>query len=190
VSSSSRVQSGLGPAVAEKRTRRVVYTLPPEVEAVFHNLRTCELATIARDRAAQTWPTIPFHQHEDGRFLITTSVGLPQKAYNVRRDRRVSLLFSDPTGSGLTKPPTVLVQGDAVCPETVTTCLDGFEDALTQVFRWQPASAIYSSNAVTRYLMDWYYMRLNIYVTPRRIVYWPGGDVSQPPRNIEVRCVD
>src|SRR5690349_7609811 len=30
---------------------------------VFHNFRTCELATLARDGAPQTWPTIPFHQH-------------------------------------------------------------------------------------------------------------------------------
>lgn len=158
--------------------------------AVFHNFRTCELATLARDGAPQTWPTIPFHRHEDGRFLVTTSVGLPQKAYNVRRDGRVSLLFSDATASGLTHPPTVLVKGKAVCPETVSTSLDGFEDALARVLKSQPSSAIYSSNPVMRYLMDWYYVRLSIYVTPRRILYWNSGDLSQAPRSIEVSHVD
>jgi hypothetical protein len=169
---------------------RVVYTSPPEVEAVFHNFRTCELSTLARDGTPQTWPTIPFHEHGDGRFMVTTSVGLPQKAYNVRRDGRVSLLFSDRTASGLADPPTVLVQGDAVCPDTVTASLDGFEDKLAQVFRWQPASALYSSNAVMRFLFDWYYMRLSIYVTPRRILYWPAGQLSEQPRSIEVSYVE
>ena len=156
---------------------------------MFHNFRTCEFSTLARDGAPQTWPTAPFHQHADGRFIVTTSVGLPQKAYNVRRDGRVSLLFSDPTGSRLSHPPTVLVQGDAVCPDTVATSVDGFEAELAQTFQRQPASALYSSNPIIRYLMDWYYMRLTIYVTPRRILYWPGGDLSRPPRSIEVQYV-
>jgi hypothetical protein len=58
------------------------------------------------------------------------------------------------------------------------------------MFRRQPASAIYSANAVTRYLMDWYYMRLAIEVTPRRILYWPGGDLTRSARSIEVHRVD
>lgn len=190
MSASTSVNTTPAGVAAAKASGRVMYRTPPDVEAVFHNFRTCELATLARDGAPQTWPTIPFHQHEDGRFLVTTSVGLPQKAYNVRRDARVSLLFSDATASGLTHPPTVLVQGDAVCPEDVTTSLDGFEDALAQAFRWQPASAMYSSNVLTRYLFDWYYMRLSIYVTPRRILYWTGGDISQPPQIIEVSHVE
>ncbi len=168
---------------------RALYDAPPEVEAVFHAFRTCEFSTLARNGAPQTWPTLPFHRHADGRFLVTTSVALAQKAYNVRRDGRVSLLFSDPTASGLAHPPTVLVQGDATCPDVVTTDLAGFEDALAQTFRWQPASAAYSGNPFMRYLMDWYYMRLTIYVTPLRILYWPAGDVSRPPLEIEPRRV-
>jgi hypothetical protein len=41
--------------------------------------------------------------------VITTSIGLPHKAYNVRRNPRVALLYSDPTGSGLDSRPEVLV---------------------------------------------------------------------------------
>ena len=50
---------------------------------------------------------------DEKRFTITTSIVLAQKAFNVRRNPRVSLLFSDPTVSGLDNPPAVLVQGDA-----------------------------------------------------------------------------
>jgi hypothetical protein len=38
-------------------------------------------------------------------LLITTSIAFPQKAFNIRRDARVALLFSDPTGSGLNRAP-------------------------------------------------------------------------------------
>src|SRR4051812_7614261 len=114
-------------------------SLPPEVEAVFREFRTCELSTLARDGTPITWPTLPFWQPEHGRFLITTSIGLAQKALNVRRDARCALLFSDPTASGLAQPPAVLVQGDAEAPDEVVTSMVGFEDSLRQVFRRQPA---------------------------------------------------
>lgn len=158
--------------------------LPPEVESVFREFRTCEMSTLARDGSPITWPTLPFWYPDEGRFLITTSIGLPHKAFNVRRNPRVSLLFSDSTASGLTDPPVVLVQGDAEAPDVVETSVEGFEGELREVFRRQPASGFYSSNPLTRYLFDWYYMRLMIHVTPRRILWWPGGDLDLAPLEV------
>jgi hypothetical protein len=159
-------------------------SLPPEVEAVFREFRTCEMSTLARDGTPITWPTLSFWYPDDGRFLITTSIGLPHKAFNVRRDPRVSLLFSDPTASGLADPPVVLVQGDAEAPDRVETAVEGFEDELREVFSRQPASGFYSSNPLTRYLFDWYYMRVLIYVTPRRIRWWPGANYGSAPLEV------
>jgi hypothetical protein len=166
----------------DHRSKRI--NLPPEVEAVFREFRTCEMSTLARDGTPITWPTLPFWRPEEGRFLITTSIGLPHKAFNVRRNPRVSLLFSNSTASGLTDTPAVLVQGDAEAPDEVATSLDGFEDEVRQVFRRQPASGFYSGNPITRYLLDWYYMRLTIHVTPRRILWWPGGDFERSPLEV------
>ncbi len=128
--------------------------LPPDVEAVFREFRTCEMSTLARVGAPITWLILPFWRHEEGCFLITTSIGLPHKAFNVRRNQRVSLLFSDPKASGLTDPPAVLVQGDAESPDEVSASVEGFEDELRRVFRRQPASGFYSGNPITRYLFD------------------------------------
>jgi hypothetical protein len=158
--------------------------LPPEVEAVFREFRTCEMSTLARDGTPITWPTLFFWYPDEGRFLITTSIGLPHKAFNVRRDPRVSLLFSDPTASGLADPPVVLVQGDAEASDRVETSVEGFEDELREVFARQPASGFYSGNPLTRYLFDWYYMRVLIYVTPRRIRWWSGGDYGRAPLEV------
>ena len=163
------------------RASRVVAELPPEVEDVFEEFRTCEMSTLARDGPPITWPTLPFWYSDEKRFTITTSIALAQKASNVRRNPRVSLLFSNPTASGLENPPAVLVQGDAEAPEEIETSVAGFEDELRRVYRRQPASSGYGGNPLTRYFMDWYYMRLMIYVTPRRILWWPGADFWRQP---------
>jgi hypothetical protein len=163
--------------------------LPPEVIAVFGAFRTCEFSTLARDGTPVTWPTLPFYDEASGRFLITTSIGLPVKVFNVRRDPRVSLFFSDPTASGLHAPPAVLVRGDAEAPDEVSTGLSGFEDAVRAVYERQPASAFYSSNRLTRALFDWYYMRLLTWITPRRVLWWSEGDFTRPAHELEVAHV-
>jgi hypothetical protein len=164
-------------------------SLPPAVQEVFHEFRTCEMATLARDGSPITWPTMPFWRPNEGRFLITTSIGLPHKAFHIRHNPHVSLLFSDPTASGLTNPPAVLVQGDAEAPDEVETSLEGFEDELRRVLQRQPAGGNYSGNPLTRYLFDWYYMRLMIYLTPRRILWWPAGDFERSPLEAEINRV-
>ena len=78
--------------------------IPAQVQAVLREFRTCEFSTFARDGTPITWPTEPVYQPQQGRFIISTSIGLAQKAYNVRRNSRVALLFSNATGSGLADP--------------------------------------------------------------------------------------
>jgi hypothetical protein len=164
---------------------RVTFAIPAEVEEVFRAFRTCELSTLAKDGTPITWPTLPFWDTEKQRFIVTTSIGFPQKAYNVRRDGRVSLLFSEPKASGLVRPPVALVQGDATAPDEIITTFAGYEDALRQTFERQPGGMIFSSNPLIRYFSDWYYMRLLIYVTPRRVLWWPDGDMTGEPQRIE-----
>jgi hypothetical protein len=160
--------------------------LPEPVLAVFRQGRTAEFTTLNKSGAPVTWPTLPFFDEATDRFFITTSIAFPEKVYSVRRTPRVALHYSDPTGSGLVAPPIVLIQGDAVAPDEIHTEIAGFEPQLREVFRRQPSSQLYSANFLTRYLFDWYYMRLTITITPRRILWWPGGDQSQLPLSLEV----
>jgi hypothetical protein len=160
--------------------------IPAEVEAVFREFRTCEFSTLAADGTPITWPMLPFFRASTGQFMTTTSIGLPDKAFNIRRNPRVSLLFSDPTGSGLFDPPAVLVQGDAVAPDEIKTSIGGFENEVMLVYRRQPAGAMYTANPAMRWFSDWYFMRLEITVTPRRILWWEHGDVSRAPMVVEL----
>jgi len=166
------------------------WSVPVELDAVFREFRTCELSTLAKDGTPVTWPTEPFYQPEKGRFLITTSIGLAQKAYNIRRNPQVALLFSDPTGTGLADPPAALVQGDASAPDEIfTNFTEEFEEVGRVAFQRQPAGELYSSNPLMRYLFDWYYMRLIIYVTPRRILWWDHADFGHAPHEMAVSHV-
>lgn len=165
--------------------------LPPDVTAVFREFRTCEFSTIGRDGTPVAWPTSARYLPEQGQFLLTTSIAFSQKAINIRRNPHVALLFSNPTASGLVNPPAVLVQGIAAAPDKITTSVTGLEDYWRDtIFRRQPASRLYSSNALMRYLTDWYYMRLVITVRPRIIRWWPSGDFSQPASQIINQSAD
>ncbi len=164
-------------------------SIPPEVMAVFREFRTCEFSTFSQNGTPITWPIAPFLL-ESGEFLITSSIGISQKVLHVRRNPRVSMLFSNPTSSNLANPPAVLVQGYAKAPDEIMTTIKGFEKQLMTICQRQPASEFYSSNPVTRYLFDWYYMRLLIYVTPTKILWWDNSDFSRPPCALEMSHVN
>ena len=140
--------------------------LPAEALSIIDGYRTCEFATIGKDGVPIAWPTCALYDVDRGTITVTTSIGLPTKAFNVRRNPRVSLLFSDPTGTGLADRRQVFVQGDASCPDEIVTSPAGFEDYWRRLFERQPSGRKYGANGATRRLMDWYYMRLVITVTP------------------------
>nr|WP_246315689.1 FAD-binding protein [Kineococcus aurantiacus] len=148
---------------------------------------TAEMATLGRDGTPVAWPVVAFPDPVTGHLTVTTSIGLPVKAFNVRRDARVSLLFSDPTGSARPDAPQVLVRGRATCPDVVHADPRGLEDYWRRLFERQPAGAGGSRRA-TRALMGWYYLRLVITVVPEDVELRPapGGDGSPLGSLLEV----
>ena len=158
-----------------------VFGVPAEVGAVVSEFRSCELSTLARDGTPVTWPTMPFFEPDQRRFLITTSVGLAQKAFNIRRDPRVAMLFSTATGSGLTRPPHVLIQGDAEAPRELAQPDARLESMARLLLTRQPVgmTLMGALPGPLRHLADWYFWRILIYVRPRRIRWWPDGDLGQ-----------
>ncbi len=155
--------------------------LPLDVEQVFREFRTCEFTTLASDGTPITWPLIALFQPDSGQFLLATSIGTPRKVQHIRRDARVALLFSDPTASGLKAPPAALVQGDAEVSDQLAispASMPDLREFWLTVFRRQPSGIRLARDPLTRSLLDWYYMRYLIRVTPQRILWWPAGDFS------------
>ncbi|MFD4599565.1 pyridoxamine 5'-phosphate oxidase family protein [Streptomyces sp. NPDC058464] len=146
---------------------------------VLDAYRTCEFATLGRDGTPLAWPTA-VRRRPDGTLLLSTSLAFAQKALNIRRDGRVALLFSDPTGSGLEKAPQIFVGGRADCPDEIMTGPQGAEDYWRMLFERQPHSRSYVT-APMRLMMDWYYLRLLITVTPDQVVVRSPLPASDAP---------
>jgi hypothetical protein len=141
----------------------------PEQLAIVDAYRTCEFATVSRKGVPIAWPTTSVYRPAAGVFALSTSIGFAQKAYNVWRTPDVAMLFSDPTGSGVELPQQVLVQGTASCPDEVQTSFAANADLWRRIFAFQPSSRNYPRFALTRWLMDVYFMRLVITITPHAI---------------------
>ncbi|MEV5414198.1 pyridoxamine 5'-phosphate oxidase family protein [Thermopolyspora sp. NPDC052614] len=157
----------------------------PVVDAYF----TCELATISKSGVPIAWPVVAL-RHGDGTFLITTSIALPQKAFNIRREPKVAMLFSDPTGTGFDTLPEILVQGTADCPDKVVTSPQGLEPYWTKLWHRQPPMPLSGARSPVRRFFDWYYMRLLITVTPVRVTERPSLDAGVPARTAPTSPTD
>src|SRR5690348_12691101 len=159
--------------------------LPPEVDQALGGIYTCEFTTVNTKGQPMTWPAVPYYNREEGHLVIAVSVAFPVKAYNARKHPQVSMLFSDPTGSGLEDPPAVLVQGEATVAEVLEYTPD-IIGLFKTVSKRQPASAGFTSNKIVRNLFVAYlFQRISLTVTPRRILYWPHRDFGKDPQIIE-----
>lgn len=168
-------------------TTETTLSLPTEVRDVLNNFFTAEVSTVGKDGTPITWPVCVHYREDRGDFLLSTSIGYPGKVFNLRRNNRISLSYSEPTGSGLSNPPHVVVQGRAKVDEHITTDVKAYEDFWVEnVMGPQPASKMFSSNPLMRWYMDVYYMRIFITVSPVQISWWPNGDHSQELQTIKV----
>ena len=154
-------------------------SLPQDVQRVFERFVTTELTTVDATGQPITWPVTPYYKAGDGAIDLTTGIGYPKKADDAARNPHVALLFSDPTGSKLEDPCAVLVQGTAAVDDK------NLESNAERYFRESgeklPATKSMHPPAFLRRRLDWYYLRLYIYVRPERVFVWPGGDFSQEP---------
>ncbi len=151
---------------------------PQELVDVAKNYVTCEFATLTKRNTPVTWPLTPY-LGEDGRTVdVSTGLSYPAKAERARRNPKVGVLFSDPVGSGLEKPPVVLVQGLAtVRDRDLQAGSDRYVrlnfEKLPETYKGQPAFVLKRQ--------QWYFTRAWILVTPLKVMWWPGGDAEVSP---------
>ena len=155
-------------------------SLPADVQAVFDRFITSELTTIDRVGQPITWPVTPYYSPGDPCIDVTTGLGYPKKANDARANPFVSLLFSDPTGSGLVQPPMVLVQGSAEVD-------DGDLDANRERYARESSQKLPALNrlmppATIRRGFNWYFTRIYIHVRPERVYVWPRGELAAEPQ--------
>jgi hypothetical protein len=154
-------------------------SLPDDVQRVFDRFITTEFTTVDRRGQPITWPVTPYYRPGEPCIDVTTGLGYPKKANDAERNPRVGLLFSDPTGSGLERPPAVLVQGTATVDDRDLAA--NRERYARESVEKLPATQSMQPPRRLRGLLDWYYTRLYVNVRPERVLAWPGGDFSAEP---------
>ena len=154
-------------------------SLPADVQAVFDRFITTELTTIDGHGQPITWPVTPYYSPGARCIDVTAGLGLPKKAHDARNNPLVSLLFSDPTGSGLTDPPMVLVQGSADVDDRDLEA-NRLRYAIEADEKLPGAAKLHPPEPIRR-MLKWYYTRIYIHVRPERVYAWPRGDISAAP---------
>jgi hypothetical protein len=154
-------------------------TLPQEVRDAFGRFVTCEFTTIDARQQPIAWPVTPYYSPGAQTIDTTTGLGYPKKANDARRNPHVSLLFSDPTGSGIESGIQVLVQGTAEVDD---------RDLEANRERYERESTAKLGNAravrlprILHGVFGWYVNRIYIKVRPERVFVWPAGELTQPP---------
>ena len=152
---------------------------PDECLPFFERAISCEYATQTRAGQPLTYPITP-HVGADRRTLdVATGLAYPLKAERARNHPRVGLLFSEPRGTKLASPPTILVYGEAQVRDA---------DLQANTDRYV-ALSMKKFSAMSRRLPGfmhrrgaWYYARIWVCVTPMKILWWPEGTRNQAPR--------
>jgi hypothetical protein len=157
--------------------------LPADVQRVFDRCITTEYTTIDPSGQPITWPVTPYYSPADPTIDVTTGLGYPKKANDARANPKVSLLFSDPTGSGPDPMPQVLVQGSAQVDDAD---LDANRERYAREARAKlPAAQSTLPPKLLQRLARWYFARLYVCVRPERVYVWKDGDPTREPELLD-----
>ena len=154
-------------------------SLPQEVRAAFERFVTCEYTTVDARQQPITWPVTPYYRSGEPTIDVTTGLGYPKKAEDARRNPKVSLLFSDPTGSDIDSGLRVLVHGTAEVDDRDLAA--NRERYRRESWEKLPGTRDMHPPRAIRGLFNWYYTRLYVKVRPERVFVWPDGDHSKEP---------
>ena len=148
--------------------------IPGWVGDVFDHYLTCEFTTVANGRPV-TFPLLYFYEADSGKFTVTSSILFSKKVEHMKEDPKVSLLFSNPEGSGIGKQ-AILVQGIAHCDDSD---LDhGWERFLPH---WRKKEPYIDAFLAEREKFGWFWKRIVIQVEPKKIMAWKNGNTDGPP---------
>jgi Pyridoxamine 5'-phosphate oxidase len=157
----------------------VTASLPAEVRESFSRFVTTEFTTIDSRQQPITWPVTPYYSPGGPTIDVTTGLGYPKKADDARRNPRVALLFSDPTGSGIETGIQVLVQGIATVDEDDLAA--NAKRYLQESGEKLPATKKLHPPEFLRGPLNWYYARIYVDVRPERVWVWSNGNLLEPP---------
>jgi general stress protein 26 len=148
--------------------------VPAEVDALLRAALVGELTVVGARGEPVTHPLIPLWDGE--RLYLTSSVLFSKKLEHIKRNSKVSLAITDPVAcGGLATRCTV--QGDARLIED-----DPHETWMQVLPLWAAKEPAIEEFVSKRFALPLFFERAIIEITPRRLSWWPDGDVTAAPQ--------
>lgn len=149
-----------------------------ELSDLFYNTLLCEFTTIGRNGPVTT-PMQHAWIAERGIFVLSSALGVRFKLDRLQHNRKVSLSFTEFTGSGLGTPDAVLVQGTAEVTKKVSG-VAGLEDFWASNLRKKPDQRTAAFDVGLREDdRRLFYLRARIEVVPERVFVLRGDAGAQ-----------
>ena len=148
-------------------------TVPGLVEALLDAALVGELSVIDAGGRPVTYPLIPLWDGE--RIYLTSSSLFSRKLEHIRGNAKVSVSITDPVAVG-GSPDRATIQGDA---RVIEDDPHGGWERLLPIWEKKEPSIVYFLKA--RVALPLFFERALIEVTPRRVLYWAGGDTDVAP---------
>jgi general stress protein 26 len=152
--------------------------LPQQVAALLDKALVAEFTVIDGSGRPITHPLIPLWDGE--KIYMTSAILFSKKLEHLKRNPRVAVSLADPVAmDGLHDRATI--QGDARVVE------DDLHTTWEQVLPlWRRKEPEIDTFLGKRVALPLFFERSIIEVTPRRVLFWAGGDTSCPPAISEV----
>jgi hypothetical protein len=157
-----------------------VRDLPSEVTEVFDNALVCEFTVISPSGRPVPHPLLPLYDNQEGRLFVTSSVLFSRKLNHIKKNSKISALFSNKQGLRTSPYRIVLVKGDARLGEEDVH--HGWEQLLPI---WRKKEPYIDNYVKMRYALPLFWERSVIEIDPKKIYLWPAGDTNVQPRIYE-----
>ncbi|HLO34981.1 MAG TPA: pyridoxamine 5'-phosphate oxidase family protein [Candidatus Deferrimicrobium sp.] len=148
-------------------------SVPGPVAALLEAALVGELTVIDAGGRPVTYPLIPLWDGE--RIYLTSSSLFSRKLDHIRGNPKVSVSITDPVAVGGSLDRAT-IQGDA---RVIEDDPHGGWERLLPI--WEKKEPSIVSFLKVRVALPLFFERALIEVTPRRVLYWAGGDTNAAP---------
>lgn len=148
-------------------------TMPEPVTKLLDAALVGELTVIDADGRPVTYPLIPLWDGE--KVYLTSSALFSRKLEHIRGNPKVSLSITDPVAVG-GDLDRATIQGDA---RIIEDDPHGGWERLLPIWERKEPSIVYFLKA--RVALPLFFERALIEITPRRALYWAGGETTSAP---------
>ena len=155
---------------------RSIRDLPSSLREVLEKALVCEFTTISPSGRPITHPLLPLYDSDGGRLFVTSSVLFSKKLDHIKRNPKVSALFSNRAGIAVSPYRIMLLKGDAKVGEEDVH--HGWERLLPI---WRKKEPYIDSLVKMRYALPLFWERSVVEIVPSKVYAWPQGDTDSQP---------